>query len=283
MNIALPGLIASESRYLLLDGAQYSKPPWMLLRSRWAAEASPLFDGVLSDGSRDVAPYLVRLRTPQDVPIVLKALDAHNAGASGVAWLDSLLPHEQLLERLQRRLATVLPNSKRMLLRMYDTRVLPQLAAVLDATQAASYFAVARCWWYRDTHARWSSIDGTVPERDPLEEPLALSAMQRRALQDACYPYAVMAHFDDTAPELVERISPEARYAFFRDTLEAAERSSVTATNEVMLFATIALLEGADFHQQPIWRDRLLKVEKGEARLTDIFDEHYQESTADAD
>lgn len=272
---------ATESRYLLLDGAQCARSPRDLLSGAWAAEVTALFDGAVADGSRDVAPYLVRLREAHLAAEVYVSLRRQLSTENAATWLDSSLAHEELHACLSRRLYTVLPNGKKMLLRAYDGRVLPHLAAVLDPDQTTAIFCVARRWWYLSPEQRWCFVAGEVAAQDRMLGPIALSLPQRRTLQDACYPYSVMAHFADTAPELLEPVAPEERYEYFRDTIAAAERLGLTTGPDMVLFCTMALLEGGDFHAQTHWHERMTQVASGQRTLAEVFDEHYKEEYVD--
>lgn len=279
--LELDALMQGESRYLLLDGAQCTALPRHVLSPAWTEQMAPLFDGVLSDGQKDVAPYLVQLRNADDAERAYRALSPQLTHAGAVAWLDSPLTHGELVVRLSHRLYTALPNGKRLLLRMYDGRVLPHLADVLDPEQRALYFAVSRRWWYLSSQSQWNWIEGRPSMNDPLHELLTLSGEQRRCLQDACYPYSLIEHFMDTAPELLDTVAPAERYAFFRNTIVAAERIGLSAAGDFVLFCTLALLEGLEFYASDVWRERMGQVANGQRSLHAIFGEHYREAELD--
>lgn len=266
-----------ESRYLLLDGAQCAGIPSSMLPTMWVERATPLFDGLLPDGCRDVAPYLARLRNASDAPKVHAALSRHLTHPGAVTWLDTSLAHDELQARLLRRLHTSLSNGKRMLLRIYDGRVLPHFFNVLDPEQQSRFFSIASRWWYFSPQLEWRWIEGNVTASDPLREDLAMTREQRGQLQDACYPYSLLDHFVDTAPELLDNIPPNERYEFFRDSVAAAERMGLSAASDFVLFCTLALLEGKNFHASEAWRERMGEIASGQKSLRSVFEEHYRQ------
>lgn len=272
---ALPDQAAVGIRYLLLDGAQCGGHLAAFVRATWASHAESLFDGVMADGSGDVAPYLVELQEAGAAASACQAISRRCPLLGTVTCIESGLSFDELKTRLQRRFRTALPNGKQMLLRAYDGRVLPHLAGVMTADQKSRFFGLATKWWYVSPELDWQAVQGAVEVQDRLVESLVLSAEQRRALQDACYPYFMIDHFMDTDPDLLDQLAPEERYGFFREVLAMARHYRIDGGPDAALFCTLALVEGRDFYAEPEWRERLAPLASGKQTLKDVLDAHY--------
>lgn len=284
MNPPLPPeLIASAAsgrRYLLLDGAQYQADPAGLSRHGMQVEA--LLDGEMAGIGRNVAPHLLEYTSNDLLAQMQQRILRDSASPHALSCLESPLEFAQLAARLRRRLLTRLPNGKKMLLRMQDARVLEPLASVLTGKQFDAFFGFCECCWYVDTSLNWSRIDATVPVHDPEDYCLQLDTAQRRALQDACYPHAVIAHFLDTEPALLDPVPPGERYACIRDALCAARQFGLEQSADAIVFCTLALVEGRAFHQQPDWQQWLAEVAQGRRTLSEVLDEHYMAKSEEA-
>lgn len=272
---ALPPIAEETHRYLLLDGAQCHDPAKRLQWSTAIDRVQPLFDGVLSDRSADVAPYLAQLKAQVNPAHVINRLNEHVTSAGAASFIDTPLAFDTLLMRLNARTNAAFPNKVEYTLRYFDGRVLPHLVAVLNDGQRAAYLGLSRSWWYVTPALAWAAFESEVQTKDTFQPPLQLSSAQRRALIDLCYPNSIIEHFHLTDGELLDRVPPSERYAFFAAALKAAEKYGIDGGPNAVLFCTLALLEGPDFDQKPEWSARLADVAAGRRSLNQVMREAY--------
>lgn len=234
-----------------------------------------LLDGEMEGIGRNVAPHLLACASEDLLVRMQPGILRNSISPHALLYLDSPLEFAQLAARLRRRLLIQLPNGRRMLLRLQDARVLEPLVQVLAGAQFDDFFSFCERCWYVDTSLNWSRVDATVSAHDPENYCLQLDGAQRKALQDACYPHAVIAHFLDTEPALLDPVSSGERYACIRDALRAARQFGIEQSADAIVFCTLALVEGREFHQRPDWQQWLAEVAQGHRTLSEVLDEHY--------
>ncbi len=277
-KLSLPVLLASQSNvsrtFALIDGAQVPKLLAQLnSKLRYIAGYESLFDGTMEEGKTDVAPYLVETADSSTCGLLLKGLFgllSHGA----VSVFASPLPRAELAVRLRRRLEARLPDQFDCINRFFDGRVAPHLHACLRDDQRAAFFSTCEQWWVVGPAHQWQSLACDFAEDDPFQSRLELDAKQQAYMIDSLYPYAVIEHFRETDEELLEVVPPEERYAFFRRALMVAAQYSIHGGPPAVLFCTLALTRGPDFHLKPDWQPLLERVKRGEISLAQAMKAH---------
>lgn len=269
--LALPPLDADAQRFVLLDGAQCDQPLQLLRALPWAPLR--LFDGLLADGTDDASVFLARLPADIDIDRFLQRAAAQARSPGLLSVIETTLTGEALQQRLQRRLDACYPNGKEFLARFFDARVLPWWVQVLDEAQCRAFLALGECWWYLRHDLQWARLELADVVPDPHDPPWVLEALQRRALIDASYPYALIDHFQLTDPELLARLPRARRYTFFRRVVATAAAAGIEDSRRVVMVATWALLAGIDLGEDPAWQQRLQDFASGRRSAADIGDE----------
>ena len=84
---------------------------------------------------------------------------------------------------------------------------------------------------------------------------------------DACYPYTVIEHFEQTDPELLDELLPAERYTHFSQALRRAASYGIEGGASAVLYCTLTLTRGATFDQDGAWPVLLARVKRGEITL----------------
>lgn len=271
MDVKPHGSEETLKHYILLDAAQIERYGARFGNLRGVIAAQPIVGGSLAPARHDATPHLLHLADVQALQPIASRLAEAQAPHGALSWLVSPLTLTELAKRLRQRLDIVLPDQLTCLNRYYDGRVAPHLHAALTAEQRRTFFSMSEQWWVIGPKLEWLSLACAYAAEDPFTGPLVLNTGQEARIIDGCYPYAVIEHFEQTDPELLDTVPPAERYAFFRDALEAARQFGIEGGSEATLFCTLAMTRGADFHQQAQWEDGLERVRRGEARLIDVL------------
>jgi hypothetical protein len=261
-------LAQGERVYALIDGAQVAGLGRQLPRLRGVERSVPVFGNELSADRADATPHVLLMA---DLPSCQRLVgsDAMQTVSfpGALSWLVSPLALDELAHRLLRRTDARLPDQFDCVNRFFDGRVVPHLHEALTSTQRDAYFSLATQWWVVSTTHQWQALPSRCAAVDPHEPPLVLDERQQAELIDACYPYSVIEHFMLTDPELLDTVPPPQRYAFVSGALRKAGTYGIDGGSSAILFCTLTLTRGPDFHQQTAWQDALQRVKRGEITL----------------
>jgi hypothetical protein len=168
-------------------------------------------------------------------PLLVEYADA---GAS--AWLSlfeklkgkpalSIMVTEESLEALAARLkawCVVDAADTSLALSFADTRVLPELVAVLKREQIAQLCGPALLWTYPSRAGTWMTVELPEDARPPAAA-VTLNANQYAQLVDAAEADAVLFYMREHHAPLVERHGMAQAHALIRDGLRCADRTGV--------------------------------------------------------
>lgn len=270
-GIGLPDLAPESGDVQLVamvDAAQVSnfsmlKWPWL----RHAVLVEPL-----AEDRFNATPHLFELPDTQDIGRLAAKLEAQSQSHGALSVFVARRPISTLAAAIRRRLDAVLPDGLDCMNRFFDGRVAPHVVAALTADQRRSFCAFASQWWVVGPDLRWLSLETSEAEDgDPFEPPLRLNELQQAKIIDACYPYALIEHFERTDEELLHRIPIERRYSVLANALQAAERYGLSDGPDAMLFCTLTMTRGERFFERADWQSALSRVQRGEIKLRDAM------------
>jgi len=147
---------AAEGSYATLD--------------RWKVPYHSLFDGTPEESLLEIAPLL----------IPVNGLDAETRSrvfawaqklayaAPCLSWVETDAPPASLAEHLRRFHVVGLSEGQSLLMRWYDTRILPVWLACMTAAQAQAFTAHVSSWGYVD---RLGEVSAAAIERPPADFP----------------------------------------------------------------------------------------------------------------
>lgn len=251
--------------YCLIDAAQVPGFSSLLL----GPARAPVPGEPLAPEKFSATPHLVQLVQRQQLEQIISAMARTNSapGALSILVAHRALPAMALA--LRTRMDVTLPDGMDCVNRFFDGRVAPHFVAILTADQRQRFCSFASQWWVLGHDLCWVSLTTTDDEPDPFAGPLVLDEPQQGQLIDACYPYAVIEHFERTDPELLERVPPERRYAVFDAALREASTYGVGEGADGIFFCTLVLTRGERFYQSPAWQHALMQVQRKQIRLRD--------------
>lgn len=138
---ARASLARQRSPYLLLDSAQAENSHLAL--QRWQVPYASLFDGTHEASLPEIAPLLICLSglAPAMLEKVCDWAEKLGYGAPCLSWMESPWPLAQLAQHLRQFHAVGLSDRQQMMLRWYDTRILPVWLACLAPLQREQFVA----------------------------------------------------------------------------------------------------------------------------------------------
>ena len=109
------------------------------------ADYQPLFAGILSPDLAPATPHLVRL--VEGSPLVARmSAPEGRASACGILCASSLTLWD-LRSWLRRKLQVILPDTRVVLFRFYDPRVVPTYVENLTPVELGEWFGPVSTWW----------------------------------------------------------------------------------------------------------------------------------------
>jgi len=122
--------------YCLLDGAQYLARTGKQYASNAGAVA--LFEGTPDAALAFAGPWLIDAASAASE--LIEEIVAFERASEGVSWLIAYQDREGLAQLLRLYIEAELPDGRRALVRLWDARVLANLAQVLDPDQRRGLF-----------------------------------------------------------------------------------------------------------------------------------------------
>ena len=260
--------------YILIDSAQLPDLPQAIKRGplRHLPRVS-LFDTLYRHGQdrgaqvgADAGPYLFALSPSEFQEPALdytldKALETY-----GVSWLVSPLPMSELALRLAKRTEAKLTENMEVLLRFYDSRVLPNVIAVLTTQQADIFSSISHGWWYADRDESLRSCRCQFKQDDPFHHPLEFSQEQENALTELAFPDTVLEQLQHNQSDLVGRMNRAELHAFVKRQIVNTNALGLDSMPDILAYCVLALLKGEDDLVQMETEDKialLMKDTKG--------------------
>jgi len=127
--------------YLLLDSAQAENSHLTL--QRWKVPYASLFEETHEASLPEIAPLLISLSglAPAMLEKVCDWAEKLGYGAPCLSWMESPWPLPELARHLRQFHAVGLSDEQQMMLRWYDTRILPVWLACLEPLQREQFVA----------------------------------------------------------------------------------------------------------------------------------------------
>jgi Domain of unknown function (DUF4123) len=203
---------------------------------------------------------------------VLSWLCEQGAYANALTVLRSAFRLPALQQALRIRTEAELPDRYAVLLRFFDTRVLPRLFEILADEQKAAFFGCAAEWHYVGREGALIKLaTQTTSDRIEFRPPLYLGAEQQNALIDACLTDAVIDQLINRSHAAVLAATPPEQYRLVAPLVHAARGYGLREVTAAREFCMLALDQGADFCEREPWATRLREVRAGRLLPQDCF------------
>ena len=216
---------------------------------------------------RDAAPYLFHLSAGPDSHCAIaytaqKALETY-----AVSWLISPLNMSVLAKRLTQRTEAQLTENMEVLLRFYDTRILPNLSRVLSPEQAAMVFGVAHAWRYADRAGQLQSCECQFADEDAFSAPLEFNQTQENKLTALAFPDAVLEQLHDGQSDLMTSMNRAEQHAFVARQITKLNVMGIESMPEILIYCVLALAEGENFAERMPWKEKMDAIKAGNGSL----------------
>lgn len=205
---------------LLVDTAQAEKSHLKL--NRWRIPYISLFDHTPEESLLEIAPLLVptgQLNT-QQLDTLFEWAQELAFGAPCISWFETDADVNKIAEHFRLFHIVGLTEGQTMLMRWYDTRILPVWLACLTLQQANAFAAGTRAWQYVDRTGAVVSLpvderDRAFPGAPPFGQPLVtLTDAQYGLLVDAADLDILLNHLRRIIPDELRRV-PSHRLSMF--------------------------------------------------------------------
>ena len=261
--------------YLLID--QSALPD---LDRIWPKSINLIWRAVLgaNDKLGEPTPILVQLPHPAGQPIsaltrFLQNLYDQGHWANCISLMSSSWHFDQLVGALHERTKAQLPENLAVILRYFDTRVLPLLPQLLKPAQQQLFISCVQKWQYLDRNGNLQNLfeQREQPSEVKTFEPLIFDEAQETMLVQDGLSDAVIdqllaqrhpALFDCTPPEqfkLVDGIVQSGRLLGFDDVID------------LTLYCYAAFEHGNDFAKKEPWATDMKRARSGQIKLEEAL------------
>ncbi|OWW22375.1 DUF4123 domain-containing protein [Noviherbaspirillum denitrificans] len=210
-----------------------------------------------TDAGAGAAPYLVSLGKGPSAAHAIAYMVQNAMETHAISWLASPLPIQELARRLGSRTEAQLSGNMEVLLRYYDTRVLPNVLSVLTPGDAAIFSSIANAWWYVDRDNRLCSYACNFTENDAFVPPIAFSQSQEDMLTDLAFPDTVLAHLKESQNDLISRLGRGEQHAFVKRLIARTRALQLNSIAEILTCCVIALMEGEESLEDMSMKERV--------------------------
>lgn len=245
-------------RYILFDSCQHLRFHQTL--QQWNVLYRSLFEGHAEEAHPDIAPLLIDVTIESEATRkVIEETTRIGQLKPCVSRLESTLPLVPLAEHLAQFHLVGMPDGRSMLMRWYDTRILPAWLNVLTPEQRTFF-----------THGimRWISIDRFGVEQEyPIAEcdteiakgmsiPLQLDVSQADQLQTATEPDALIYELRKTLSKQIDSIPHRVLYPFVQEHWQMARQLGLRERNAQTQWLMLALHTSGRFVEHPTIAER---------------------------
>ena len=252
--------------YLVIDGAQSEGSNAML--DRWGVRYLSLFEGTPEESLPEIAPLLVPLSdvAPSRRRELFAWAQEFAFGAPAISWITSEYEPRRLADHLRRFHVVGLSEGQSMLLRWYDTRILPILLGCLTASQHAAFAAGTLKWDAVDrAGAIVTLVDNPTPPGPP-EAPrfgarqIVLDDQQYALLVDASALDGLLRQLRRVIPDELKRVPPKELTPFVNRCLESALAAGLKDLDRQTQFTLLGLYTSGRAYDQPEFKQFMAKA-----------------------
>lgn len=248
---------AGEQLHLVVDTSHAEGAHAQL--DRWGIPYCSLFEGTPEAPLIEIAPLVIgtgELSEALQTKLFAWA-ETLVLSAPAVSWLTSRHPAQAMAEHLRRFHIVGLTEGQSMLLRWYDTRILPVLLACLSAAQAQAFTAGTLRWDYVDRVGQVVALpvaahDGGFPATPPFGESLlAPSDEQYGMLVDAADLDVLLRHLRQIIPDETRRVPVRTLSQFVSRHQQRAIQAGLTDIDRQTQYVLLALYTSGKAMEQP--------------------------------
>jgi hypothetical protein len=262
--------LTTNGFYILVDAAQYPKI-WKTLDAKYRNLAwLSLFEHTGNKEAIKVGPLLIEIEHEHEM--VLNDFIEQTKNTYCLSWITSPLSLSELRDHLNALTNIEMEDGTSWVMRYFDTRILPIWYGLLNEDQKAHVSLPIVSWSYVDRLGAKQTINGVGHKEAPSEEVFKLSQQQENILFDAAYPDAIIQKIAEGGSDELQAMSPPQRYQFIAKQIQTANKQfGIEGTPDVLLFCTLALMNGDGFENSEPYAGMLRQVKENKMPLGDAF------------
>lgn len=228
---------------------------------RLGAHYISLFDGHAEEPFRDIAPLLIDVTVACEFThAVVEETTRVGLMKPCMSMLDSTKSLQELGDHLRQFHLFEMPNGKLMVMRWYDTRILPALMGVLSPRQAATFSDGITAWKYYDRvgAVQEQRLQVVTDGHRPRESiPLTLDTAQGQALFDAAEPDVLIYELRRNIRAEIDRVPRHVLHSFISSQWQKARQFGVTDRGNQLELMILALSTSGAYVEHAVVADRL--------------------------
>lgn len=241
------------SRYVLIDSSQH--PGFDRKLQQCGVLYRSLFEGHAEASLTDIAPLLIDVTVERDATEkVIDETQRIGKLKPCVSTLESELPLVPLAEHFTQFHLVETADGQAMLMRWYDTRILPIWLDVLSEEQRR---------FFTGSVTRWISIDRFGVEQEHISSkldtqaslsghtPLRLDERQAEQLFEAAEPDVLIFELHKALRAELDRIPQSVLYPFVQAHWRMAREHGLNSRSDQLLLLTLALRTSGTFIKHP--------------------------------
>ena len=232
-----------------------------------------LFDETNEASLGDIAPMLISLTclSQRAERVAQRCAEKGNA-LPMMSWLKADCSLDELAQHLRQFHEVNLSERQSMIMRYYDTRVLPAWIEALQDNQRMQFFGPIRQWRYQDRFGDWQDVvipkQPTLQNKPPLEAtPYTLSDPQLNHLLQAARVDSLLPLVQQAVPEVTEELDGRTLYNSLKQALVVTQKNGIEAGEDEIMFCAAWLITQGKFIEHPATKTLLERVRSGEARF----------------
>lgn len=247
------------NHYAVVDSAQ--RPHFNERLAGFGARYCSLFDGQAESNLKDITPLLVEYAKDGTGSELSGEIERLGVARPAVSLVASHLPLQDLALHFRAFHLIKVPQKGRreMLLRWYDTRILPVWLDLLTTAQRKAFLAGIHQWQYFDRFGdlkEWV-IPAMPGEKLPALPPLRLDQDQYARLLDASEPDVAIAQLRRIMPDEMRRVPFRDLFPFISMHLADSRAHGVQQLDDQVQYLLLALYTSGGFRNHPVVTARL--------------------------
>lgn len=247
-------------RYAIIDSAQ--RVGFHQRLDKYGVDYRSLYEGHAEGNLPEIAPLLVSFSESTDSHRVRAQADIQKLAQErpAVSIIETTLTTDELAKHLRRFHTVQLPEQKAMILRWYDTRILPVWMETMSEAQRAGFAEGITRWTAYDRFG--DEIELPLPAERPAFAslpPYELDQPQYDRLLDACLPDVLIAQLRNVIKDELKQIPERVLYPFVVEHLQASRAHGLDNLDDHTQYLLLALYTSGRFVEHPQVHVRLSK------------------------
>ena len=254
-------------RYALVDSAQ--RVGFHARLDRLGVRYESLFDSYPEQKHKDIAPLLFHWA---DDDAVSREVVGLARTRPAVCVIGTKLSLRELADRFRAFHLVKIPHGRRLILRWYDTRILPCWLDTLDLEQRATFLYGIESWHFFNRFG--IQVDLNIPSKRPefpALPPIELTEEQYQFLLDGAQVDMHIQRLRKIIPDEIRNVPYPVLYPFLDGHLIQAHKQGIIGLDDCTQYLLLALYTSGNFQNSPVVKDLLSGWRSGLESFSDFI------------